>query len=234
MTSHSNPNRARLLATARCLRPLLPELVFVGGHAAELLVTEPGAVNIRPTVDVDVIVETATLSAYDRLHERLREIGFQPAMEPDAPTCRSRTADGLVLDVMPVDARILGFSNRWYGYAVESAVEVALEPSLVIRAATAPAFLAMKWEAFAGRGSGDADTSHDVEDIVIVVAGRPGIVDDVRRAPEEVQAFVAECTRAFLGGMHVEDIIDSKIPDARRFPEIGRRALNRFRALAGR
>jgi hypothetical protein len=42
------PNRDRLLRTARLLRPLLGELVFVGGQVAELLVTDPAPVRPIP------------------------------------------------------------------------------------------------------------------------------------------------------------------------------------------
>ena len=37
-----------------------------------------------------------------------------------APLCRWVNA-GTILDVMPLDERILGFSNRWYHAAMEAA-----------------------------------------------------------------------------------------------------------------
>ena len=46
-------------ATAK-LVPLLPEVVFVGGCATELLITDPGAAAVRKTYDVDVIAEIAS------------------------------------------------------------------------------------------------------------------------------------------------------------------------------
>lgn len=56
MTTVANsPNRDRLLRTARLLRPMLRELMFVGGQVAELLVTDASVVRMRPTDDVDVI-----------------------------------------------------------------------------------------------------------------------------------------------------------------------------------
>ena len=42
------------------LGPLLPEIVFVGGCATNLLVTDPEAAPIRETYDVDVIAEIAS------------------------------------------------------------------------------------------------------------------------------------------------------------------------------
>ncbi len=178
-----SPNRDRLLRTARLLRPLLGELVFVGGQVAELLVTDPAAVRVRPTDDVDVVVPVTTRTAYHALQMRLMALGFTPDTRAGAPVCRMRTADDLLLDVMPLDDAILGFSNRWYAYALASATALTLEPGLDVRVATAAAFLTMKWEAFASRGAADPMSSHDLEDLITVVAGRAGIVEDLAVAP---------------------------------------------------
>jgi len=231
-SSPVSSNRDRLVQTARRLFPLLPEAVFVGGQMAELLVTDPGALGVRPTVDVDIVVGVTTRVAYHDIQMRLMALGFEPDTSPGAPICRTRTQDGLVLDAMPLDEHVLGFTNRWYSYAIETANDLSLAPDLVIRAVTAPAFLATKWEAFTNRGAGDALASHDVEDIVTVVAGRPTIVDEVQRSPRDVREFIRERTRAFLGGPWAEEIIESAVPDARRFPELRAAAIARFHALA--
>ena len=46
-----------LLAAARLLEPLLDDLVFVGGCATGLMITDEAAPGVRPTVDVDAIAE---------------------------------------------------------------------------------------------------------------------------------------------------------------------------------
>jgi hypothetical protein len=56
----TSPNRPALVRIARALGPLRGEVVLVGGQVAELLVTDPAAVRVRPTDDVDVICEVAT------------------------------------------------------------------------------------------------------------------------------------------------------------------------------
>ena len=70
-----SPNRDRLLRTARLLRPLLGKLVFVGGQVTELLVTDPAAVRVRPTDDVDVVVPVTSRIAYHALQMRLMALG---------------------------------------------------------------------------------------------------------------------------------------------------------------
>jgi hypothetical protein len=124
-----------LETAAALLGPLLDEVVFVGGATVHLWITEPGAPPTRATEDVDVVCEVASRVKYHRLGERLREQGLQEAMgEP--VICRWRSADPeLVLDVMPTDPDILGFSNPWYDEAISSAVTVTLESGAEIRAA---------------------------------------------------------------------------------------------------
>ena len=53
---------------------------------------------------------------------------------------------------MPLDEKILGFSNRWYAPAMDSAVVHELEADLPVRVVTAVYFCATKLEAFAGEG----------------------------------------------------------------------------------
>jgi hypothetical protein len=53
-------------------------------------------------------------------------------------------------------------------------------------------FLAFKLEAFDGRGKGDYRASHDLEDLVAVIDGRPEVVDEVAGASEALRAFLAK------------------------------------------
>lgn len=98
---------------------------------------------------------------------------------------------GTKLDVMPLDEKILGFSNRWYKPAIDSAKEFEIEPEIRIRVITAPYFCATKLEAFRGRGKGDYLTSHDLEDLVTVVDGRPELMDELRSAPDDLRSYIA-------------------------------------------
>jgi hypothetical protein len=153
---------------AERLRLLLPEIVFVGGCATGLLIDDPGAARVRGTYDVDVIAEIASYAEYTVFSERLRALGFQEDTSEGAPLCRWRHG-GLILDVMPLDPKILGFSNRWYSEALRAAEEVRLPAGSTIRAITASYFLGTKLEAFRGRGRDDYFSSHDLEDFMAVV-----------------------------------------------------------------
>ena len=181
-----NPNLGILEMVVERLGPLADDMVFLGGCATGLLLTDVAAPPIRVTQDVDVITEVASLGDYQRLSGQLRKRGFREDQSPDAPICRWVTAD-VVLDVMPTRPEILGFGNEWYQPALDAAVAVALPSGKHIRIVTAPYFLATKLAAFDSRGKGDYVMSHDMEDIVAVLDGRPEIVNEVKRADEALR-----------------------------------------------
>ncbi len=187
---HDDPNLQLLEAAARALEPMLDEVVFVGGCVTGLLITDPAAAGVRPTTDVDVIAEVYSYAEYDGLSQRLRQLGLVEDAREHAPTCRWRHRD-LTIDVMPVDERVLGFANRWYRPAMESADRFELS-ELTLRLINPVYFAATKLEAFHGRGAGDYLASHDLEDIIAVVDGREELVAEVQDAPQDVRGYIQD------------------------------------------
>jgi len=55
-----NPNFARLAIAAQKLAPLRDRIAFVGGCVTGLLLTDPAAPPVRPTLDVDAIAAIAS------------------------------------------------------------------------------------------------------------------------------------------------------------------------------
>jgi predicted nucleotidyltransferase len=137
-----------------------------------------------------------------------------------------------VLDVMPVEEKILGFSNPWYGSALDTATEYRLERRLTIRVATAPAFLATKWAAFASRGKDDLLGSRDLEDVITLVAGRGELVAEVVTAPADLRQYVAASTREFLADVFAEHAVEGALPDARILPGLVEQVTARLRRIA--
>jgi hypothetical protein len=108
---------------AAALGPLLGEVVFLGGATIHLWVSDPAAPATRATDDVDVISAITTRAGYYKLGERLTDRGFQEASDSRV-ICRWKHMEtSLILDVMPQDESVLGFSNPWYQHALETAVE---------------------------------------------------------------------------------------------------------------
>ena len=193
----ADPNLDLLLAMARAIGPLRDRLVFVGGCATGLLVTNPAAADVRPTEDVDAIIKVRTLAAYHALHPLLAQRGFKQTMEDNTPPFRWYW-QRLQLDLVPLDEAVLGFANRWYAPGFAAAVERELAPKIRLKHLTAPYFLATKFEAFNDRGASDVYLSHDLEDILTVVDGRAELVAEIAGAGQAVRSYVAQQARALL------------------------------------
>ena len=181
-----NPNLEILTLAVEQLGDLVDELVFLGGCATGLLITDPASPPIRVTRDVDAIVQVMSLSDYHNLELRLRARGFVEDMSPEAPVCRWKGGD-VILDIMPTDERILGFGNQWYEAASQNAESMVLPSGHLIKMVSAPYFLITKLEAFKGRGNGDYLMSHDIEDIIAVLDGRPEVFDEIQQAEAQLK-----------------------------------------------
>lgn len=187
----NDPNRVMLDRVARRLGPeLCEQVVFVGGAAAGLLITDLASPGIRRTDDVDVITPAQALEDYHVLEGKLRKLGFAADMRPQAPLCRWIVED-LTIDVMPTREEILGFTNRWYVLGVATAQTLELPSGVRIKVIRAPEFIATKLEAFFGRGKGDFLFSHDLGDILSVIDGRDSIVTECVESVRSLREYLA-------------------------------------------
>jgi predicted nucleotidyltransferase len=206
-----DPNIDIIEAIAAALGPLGDQFAFVGGCAAGLMITDPARAAIRATTDVDVIVELGTRAAYYALAERLRAAGFA---EDQELICRW-TYRGIAVDILPTDGSILDLDSPWFKVALESASPVTLPSGTSIYLISAPMLLVTKLVAFSDRGRGDFQGSHDLEDIVAVIDGRPELLDEVHRMDVEAREFLAEEFEALLAaGGFAESIPYHLRPDA--------------------
>jgi hypothetical protein len=170
---------------------------------------------------VDAIAEITSYAAYADFGDRLRALGFGEDTSEDAPLCRW-THHRTILDVMPLNEKILGFANRWYKAAMESSVRVRLSTDLEIRVVTAPCFIATKLEAFKGRGKGDFLGSHDLEDLVAVVDGRDALVTEIRAELAGLHKYIqAEIKRLLAAAGFLDALPGYLLPDAASQSRIG-------------
>jgi hypothetical protein len=225
----ADPNIGAVELAAAALGDLTDELVLVGGCAVGLLVTDPGRTPVRQTIDVDLVTEVAPRASYYALCEKLRARGFSEQVEHGV-ICRWARGS-LLIDVMPTDGAVLGFTNSWYRPGALHAVDHLLPSGKRIRLIAAPYFLATKLEAFASRAGGDY-AHHDMEDIVTVVDGRDSIVAEVMNAEDEVREYVMDEFETLLASPTFVDRLIWLLPhheaDTRR-PIV----LDRMRLIAG-
>lgn len=194
----NDPNVVMLEIVANRLGDALRhELVFVGGAVAGLLITDTALPAIRPTEDVDLIVQVLARADYYKVEQALMAQGFTQDLRQEAPICRW-TVDAVTVDVMPTLATILGFANRWYPYALQSADVIVLPSGTSIRCISAPLFLATKLEAFAGRGNDDYLFSHDLGDLLALIDGRENLITECQSTPVELKIYLRERITALL------------------------------------
>ena len=207
----TNPNIELLEVAVHQLDDLVERLVFLGGCATGLMLTDPAAPPIRVTEDVDVITEVATRAEYYKLAEILRSKGFREDSSEDAPVCRWRS-ESVILDVMPTDQDIFGFGSPWYQQALEGSIAMTLPSGRQIRLITAPYFLACKFAAFDGRGNNDFMMSHDMEDIVAILDGRSEVLDEIGQAPDELRVHLAQRFQKLLDNQRFREALPGNMP----------------------
>lgn len=229
--NRNDPNLAKVEIVAAALDVLCEELVFVGGCAAGLLLTDPAATVARATYDVDLVAEVTALRGYHELEAEFARRGFTRDLSSDAPICRWHCRD-IEVDLMPTDARILGFANRWYPQAVASARQVSLPSGAAIRLIAAPHFLATKFEAFADRGNEDVLGSHDLEDIINVIDGRPELLDEIAIVAPELRAYLGERCAALLATPHFDNYLPGLLAQDETLAQRVTTASTRLRSIA--
>jgi hypothetical protein len=184
---------------------------FFGGAVTGLLITDQGHPSIRPTEDVDLFVYAAVHADYQRIEASLRKRGFVNDLGKDAPICRWRIGD-VIVDVMPTLEEVLGFSNRWYPLALETAQPTALPSGITIRLITAPVFIGTKFEAFANRGKFDYLFSHDLGDLISVIDGREELLMECEQTDSNLQKFLGEKISTLLSTAAFLDALPGHLP----------------------
>lgn len=225
----ADPNLALLVGMAQAMGPLCDRVVFVGGCATGLLLSDAALMNVRATEDVDAIVEVASLARYHALADELMQRGFKQTMADNTPPFRWFW-QSMQLDLVPLDEKVLGFANRWYRAGFEAAVQTQLEPGLTLRHLSAPYFLGTKFEAFNDRGKNDVYASHDLEDILTVIEGRAELAEEVAASPVDLRNHVAACVAKLLDNPDFDNALGGLLSQPNREPLV-RARLQQFTTL---
>ncbi len=206
-----DPNLASVQAAFSALGELSDQLVLVGGCATGLLITSPRSEMIRPTRDVDVVIEAVSRSHYRHFEKHLRELGFAHDQSAAAPICRWCFGE-VIVDLMPTSPDVLGFGNRWYPRVMELSEMVALPTGQRLRLISAPVFLLTKFDAFRSRATTDLILSHDLEDIVAVLDGRDSLEEEIASSPADVREAIQENVNQLLGNSRALESMSAFLP----------------------
>ncbi len=202
-------NIETIIKVAKALGELNECTVFVGGAVTGLYANDSASDDIRPTKDVDIIFEIATLLELEELREKLNQKGFRQTVE-DNVTCRFRFED-IKVDVMSTQATGWAPANKWFAPGFDKLVTIDLKKT-EIQILPLEYFLATKFVAFADRGKSDPFGSHDFEDIIYLLDNRTDLVDIIKNAAGEVSAFVKEYIRKILVDRNIQEAILGNLP----------------------
>jgi len=203
-------NLAMLHTIAKGLDYLLPSVVFVGGSVTEIYATDAAATEVRPTDDVDCVIELVSYTAYSELEDKLRKLKFVNDTE-DGVICRWKYS-GLKVDIMPDDASILGFSNEWYKKGLAHTFQYKFEDGIVVKIFETTYFLAAKFVALHNRGGNDLRTSTDFEDIIYVIDNRLLLIAELQVANQDVVTFISQQCQSLVNNDDLQEAIFCALP----------------------
>jgi len=185
-------NIERLQLVADGLQDLNDQVAYVGGSAVGLYATDAAAVDPRPTMDVDCVVELLSYKDYVEFNELLRAKRFCEDTSPSAPTCRW-LYQGNIVDIMPTDEKIMGFTNRWYRPGFQHKEDVSLPSGRIIHVLPVTYYVATKLDAVASRGGQDYRCSHDFEDLIYVLNYCPDFTERWRHeSNDDLKTFIKQ------------------------------------------
>ena len=191
----SDQNISRIKVVHSVLGELADQVVFVGGATVSLYADRPAG-ETRPTDDVDVLVELLNYKDYSALGKKLRAKGFLNDMESGI-ICRYKVK-GIIVDIMPTEGNILGFTNIWYPEGYSNSINKNLGDGYNVKIFQSPYFIASKLEAFRNRGKNDGRMSSDFEDIVYVFNNRTTVWNEMEESSKDLKRYLYHHIRTLL------------------------------------
>lgn len=185
-------NNERLQEIAEGMKSLNERLVYVGGAMAGSYANDPAAVEPRPTIDVDCVVDSKNYAEHAAIEEQLRKLHFQNDTESEPPVICRWVYNGEIVDVMSYEEKSLNFGNRWYRPGFEHRELYTLPSGKQIYRLPVAYYLATKIEALLSRGGADWRGAKDFEDIIYVLNYCTDIMARFRASKPDVQQYLSE------------------------------------------
>lgn len=208
--TNSFKNIVRMKVVAKALSQLNKKVVFVGGAVVDLYSDDPARGEVRPTDDIDVLIEMINRSNHVKLEEKLRTIGFENDVDSGV-ICRYKYHD-IIVDIMPEDEQILGFSNVWYSKGLNHTEHKFLDEEVSILIFKLEYFLASKFEALKSLRHGeDFRFNSDFEDIIYVLDNRKEIGMELLKSNNEASGFLKKEFKILLKRPNIEEEILSNL-----------------------
>lgn len=138
-------NQGVIRKIAIALDELNERVVYVGGAVVSLYINDSAAEDVRPTKDIDISLEIASVNELEDLRSKLTEKGFKQSSEDDV-VCRFRYED-IKVDVMGTKEIGWAPANPWFGPGFKYIEKIAIEEKQ-INILPLSFYLATKFSAF--------------------------------------------------------------------------------------
>ena len=201
-------NRKVIKTIAHALGNLNDKVVYVGGAVVSLYIDDKAAEDIRPTKDIDISLEIASIAELEKLREDLSKKGFKQSHEDDV-ICRFRFED-IKVDVMATKAVGWAPANPWFESGFQTAIPIVVDGA-AIKILTLPYFLATKFSAFYDRGGKDPRFSTDFEDITYILNYTSNFKEQILKAEKVVQVYLKEAFLKILNDSLLQEAILGQI-----------------------
>ena len=179
---------------------------------AGLYVDDSGAPEVRPTKDIDIVLEIASQFELEELRQKLAKRGIYFVPE-EKVVCRFKYQN-ILLDVMATKEVGWAPANPWF-QAGFNYPEVRHLDEVTIKIMPFAYFLASKFAAFRDRGK-DPRTSRDFEDIVYVLDNRTTMVSDILESEEDVKGFLITELSIVLTDASLQEAVEGHLEPAAR------------------
>jgi len=210
MKKNYHHSLAMLEIAANGIAPILNKVVFTGGAIVPLYA--PNAkIDFRFTEDVDCVIEISNTLSYYKLERKLRSLGFSNDTSSNN-ICRWRYKE-ILLDIMPTNEDILGFSNIWNIKGMENSIDFILPSGCKISIFSLSYLIASKIEAYKAKGKGDFLLSKDYEDIIFLISYSPQINKIIESGRELLEYLSSEFKSHLENSYFFETIAGHFKPD---------------------
>lgn len=179
-------NRIAIQRVSRLFNDYEKEIMFVGGSVVSEYIDDPAVLDIRPTADIDIVVQLLSLSDLENIREYLANKNVYADMESGV-ICRFKYED-IKIDVMSTKNVGWAPGNEWYELGQNKVITKSIQ-DIEIKLLPVEYFIATKISAYKDRGE-DPRYDKDFGDIIYILDYKSTIIEDIKRADEKVLEYI--------------------------------------------
>lgn len=179
-------NRIAIQRVSQLFNDYEKEIMFVGGSVVSEYIDDPAALDIRPTADIDIVVQLLSISELENIREYLANKNVYADTESGV-ICRFKYED-IKIDVMSTKNVGWAPGNEWYELGQNKVITKSIQ-DIEIRLLPVEYFIATKIRAYKDRGE-DPRYDKDFGDIIYILDYKSTIIEDIKRADEKVLEYI--------------------------------------------